>query len=164
MNKEENISKIIILIVGLLVGISFLGILSSFISEIETTQDGTDALNVSLALIDENNVNTSYVYQLVGGTDLGGPGKFTNFILINDLETTLINSTDYNLDTPSGSLTLKNTTNVLESTTLSATYNYGEDTYSSSTKLLIDLLVGLFSLIILGFIITYLIKVYGGEK
>jgi hypothetical protein len=153
---------VLFLAVGIILGIVFLGVINDIILDRTTLITGSDTLNVTKAVIDSNNINTSYVYQLVGGTDLGGPGNFINFVLTN-ATVTLTPNTDYVLDASSGSLTLRNTTNILNvGVNASASYNYYEDGYISNSfvKVLLGLLIGIFALSLIAYIISKFVELF----
>lgn len=155
---KSNLGKMIFLAIGLIIGISFLGPLNSLISTHTDFYYGEDTLNVTLALIDANNVNESYVYQLDGGTDTGGPGNFYDFHMSNSADAMLEDGVDFQLDEDSGSLTLENTTKILNGNPLHAMYKYKDDGYldSSLSRALLGMLIVIFALAIVALIISKL--------
>lgn len=165
VETKSNLGGIIFLAVGILLGVVFLGVINDLVSDKITLITGTDTINVTKAMIDSNNVNTSYVYQLVGGTDLGGPGNFIDFSLKN-ATITLTPNTDYVLSADSGSLTLRNSTNILGvGVSATADYKYSSDEYISNSvaKALLGLLVGIFALSLIAYIISKFVILFSLE-
>jgi hypothetical protein len=164
--QKSKIGIIIFTSLALILGIAFLSAINSITITKTNLVSGTDDVNVSLALIDANNVNESYVYQFAGGTDLGGRGNFENFVLSNST-VTLVASTDYDLSFSSGSMTLENTTNVLNfGQNGVATYNYEGDDYldNSLVRGLLGLMIGLFALVLVAIVITSVVKSFGEDN
>lgn len=158
--------SIITMFLAVLIGLSFIVAMTGILSpQTELSTATNENINISSAIIDANNINTSVSFELDYSSTTTGNTPISSVVITNGTDTATL-TTDYVLETVIGSFTLKNSTYVLGSgDTLYVTYNYKDSSYldNSFARVVTALIIGFAALILLAFIISKIVAIFNRE-
>lgn len=158
MEKENNISKVIFMVIGIIIFVSFLAVLSTYITSMINPTTGSDTDNLVNFTLDTHTLGILSTYPTAecfdinitnstSGDELAGPGNYTFY------------SSNCSYVVQESSPYINNSVNI------SYIYEYEQDGYigNSTTRYFLYIIVGLFSLVIIGYLISYLLGIFGSE-
>ncbi len=158
MEKQNNISKITLMVIGIMLFVSFLAVLSSYITEItnpisESEIEGDTNFTagshelIILTQYPEAQCEDIEVIDATTSEEVIGPGNYTFYYT----------NCSYVVQEDSSYLN--------ELVNVSYSWEYEQEGYikNSLAKVFLRTIVVLFSLIILGYMISFLLEIYGKE-
>ena len=151
----------ILAVIGLPLLIGLVGIINPLTG---TTSVNNEIINISSAR-NGTNTNESIIFEVQYNLETTGNSPISNFVLGNSTDDATI-TTDYLVDLTNGNFTLVNSSFWRNSDNISyVDYDYYAREYldSSSTRVMINLLIGFFALVILMGIVMKLMGIFGAE-
>lgn len=162
-----NMNGVINAFVVVILSITFITAMSGLINpQTEWTSVTDEEHNISDARINGVNINESYEFSVNNDYEATGNTPIKNFAIGNGT-TDATETTDYVVNTTDGTYTLVNSTYWQNSDNSSyVDYDYKDSTYieNSFGRTITGLIIGFSALVILAFLVSWIIKLFGGTK
>lgn len=159
----EQIKGILLIFIAIVVALPLMiGMVSLITPQTQLSTATNEAINISSAIIDSNNINDSIPFQVYYSSSVTGNTPISSVVITNGTDTATI-STDYALETVVGSFTLENSTYMLSAgDMLYVTYQYKDSSYMdvSFSRLIVGLIVGIASLILIAYLASWIMRMF----
>jgi len=163
---ENKTTGIIAMFILALLGLVFISAMTGILNpQTDLSTATSEEINISSAIIDDNNINTSVSFDLDYGYSTTGNTPISSLVITNGTTTATL-TTDYLVDTDLGNFSLKNSTYMLGAgDTLYATYNYKASGYldNSFARLVTSLIIGFTALVIVVYLVGKAMGIFTAE-
>lgn len=158
MENKNNISRIVLMVIGIIIFVSFLAVLSSYINSVIEPTTGSEQ---------DNNINFTETTNTLSILSTYPTAECFDINITNSTSgAEVIGAGNYTFYSGNCSYVVQGTSVYINNpVNISYDYEYAQDGYIDNSLVRIFLLtiVGLFSLIILGYLISYLFEIFGSE-